>query len=167
MEKQESFQILPQGLSEQTWQHFREHRKQLKAKMTELAETLILAKLEKLRQQGEDPTEVVHQSIEVDHLIPISRGGNDERSNLAPACGPCNRSKRDLTPEEFRDRLKDRLIDRACTVHEYARAMEKFIPGGAGVHAIGLRIDDIIREVSDMDVRFFGEEAQNKKDDMA
>lgn len=39
---------------------------------------------------------------EVDHVMPFSRGGTDERSNLAPACEPCNREKLDSTPEEWR-----------------------------------------------------------------
>lgn len=30
----------------------------------------------------------------VDHVIPRSRGGSDDDSNLLPACGPCNEGKR-------------------------------------------------------------------------
>lgn len=30
---------------------------------------------------------------QVDHIIPPWAGGNDEPSNLAAACGPCNNSK--------------------------------------------------------------------------
>lgn len=39
---------------------------------------------------------------EVDHVIPHSRGGSDDITNLAPACGPCNASKLDFTPDEWR-----------------------------------------------------------------
>lgn len=35
------------------------------------------------------------ENIEVDHLIPISRGGAHVLSNLVPACRSCNASKRD------------------------------------------------------------------------
>ncbi len=38
---------------------------------------------------------------EVDHDIPISRGGANEFKNLVAACFICNRSKGDLTGKEF------------------------------------------------------------------
>lgn len=31
--------------------------------------------------------------IEIDHIVPLSRGGKHEPENLAPACRSCNRSK--------------------------------------------------------------------------
>lgn len=37
----------------------------------------------------------------VDHLIPISRGGNHEAANLCIACSSCNLRKGTKTPEEF------------------------------------------------------------------
>lgn len=40
--------------------------------------------------------------LECDHVIPLSRGGSDQDENLVTACKPCNRSKRDKTPEEWR-----------------------------------------------------------------
>lgn len=39
---------------------------------------------------------------QVDHIIPRSRGGTDDRNNLAPACKRCNMEKLDFTPEEYR-----------------------------------------------------------------
>jgi hypothetical protein len=41
------------------------------------------------------------KSLECDHIIPVSRGGSNSQENLATACKPCNRSKRDRTPEEM------------------------------------------------------------------
>ena len=38
---------------------------------------------------------------EVDHSIPLARGGTDHLNNLVPACIECNRSKGDLTSREF------------------------------------------------------------------
>jgi 5-methylcytosine-specific restriction endonuclease McrA len=40
--------------------------------------------------------------LECDHILPVSRGGLDAMGNLATACFRCNRSKRDKTPEEWR-----------------------------------------------------------------
>lgn len=41
------------------------------------------------------------EGIEVDHIVPLSRGGKHIASNLAPACGFCNRSKNDKLLEEW------------------------------------------------------------------
>lgn len=51
---------------------------------------------------------------EVDHDVPISRGGSNEFKNLVAACFSCNRSKGDLTGREYMDgggyrRLVERL----------------------------------------------------------
>ncbi len=40
-------------------------------------------------------------AAEVDHIIPVSRGGGDALENLTPACCECNREKRDLTVDEW------------------------------------------------------------------
>jgi len=44
-----------------------------------------------------DSTENLH----ADHMIPLSRGGTNFASNMAPACASCNLSKGAKTPEEF------------------------------------------------------------------
>jgi RHS repeat-associated protein len=40
---------------------------------------------------------------QVDHSIPRSRGGNNTKENLQPACASCNQSKNDKTSQEFLD----------------------------------------------------------------
>lgn len=35
-----------------------------------------------------------------DHVMPVSRGGRMSWENIVTSCGPCNRAKGDLTPEE-------------------------------------------------------------------
>lgn len=41
--------------------------------------------------------------LEVDHIVPISRGGTNEMSNLATACRRCNRQKKDKSEKAFLD----------------------------------------------------------------
>lgn len=38
---------------------------------------------------------------EVDHKVPLSKGGTNDRSNLQLTCKPCNRKKRNRDPIEF------------------------------------------------------------------
>lgn len=40
--------------------------------------------------------------FECDHVYPLARGGDSSEGNLTTACSPCNRSKRDMTVEEWR-----------------------------------------------------------------
>lgn len=46
------------------WQEFRKHRAKLRAPMTEYAEKLILAKLEKWQKEGANPVDILNESIE-------------------------------------------------------------------------------------------------------
>lgn len=39
--------------------------------------------------------------LEIDHIIPFSKGGPDDMSNLITSCRRCNRQKKDKTVEEF------------------------------------------------------------------
>lgn len=40
--------------------------------------------------------------LQCDHIIPISRGGGNEPSNLTTACMTCNQAKHNKTPEEWK-----------------------------------------------------------------
>lgn len=39
--------------------------------------------------------------LEVEHIVPVVRGGSDDLTNLTLACKPCNLRKRTLTAAEF------------------------------------------------------------------
>jgi hypothetical protein len=41
-----------------------------------------------------------HSKLTREHVVPTSRGGHDEWTNVVTACGPCNRRKAARTPEE-------------------------------------------------------------------
>lgn len=42
-----------------------------------------------------------HDEMHRDHVVPRSRGGPDDPSNLVMACRPCNSAKGDLLPSEW------------------------------------------------------------------
>ena len=41
------------------------------------------------------------RALTVDHKLPRSRGGNGDRANLVPACGPCNKKKGARSFDDF------------------------------------------------------------------
>lgn len=55
--------ILPTWVSPEAWDGFCEMRKSIRKPMTDYAKKLAIGNLEKLRQQGHDPTKVLEQSI--------------------------------------------------------------------------------------------------------
>jgi uncharacterized protein YdaU (DUF1376 family) len=42
--------------------------------------------------------------LQLDHVMPRSRGGSDDPDNLAACCMPCNTSKGSKTPDEWRSK---------------------------------------------------------------
>ena len=54
-----------------------------------------------------------YKNMQVYHVIPLCRGGEDAMSNMLPSCRSCNHYKATLTIEEFRkylSRIHDRLV---------------------------------------------------------
>lgn len=47
------------------------------------------------------PETLKSDEITKDHLVPTSRGGSRDKSNIVLACKRCNNEKGALTPEEY------------------------------------------------------------------
>lgn len=45
--------------------------------------------------------ELTLETSTLEHLVPRSRGGSDDKSNLTLACFPCNNRKGDMTVSEY------------------------------------------------------------------
>ena len=76
--------------------------------------------------------ELNFESMHVDHVEPISRGGQSEVSNYLPACSFCNIFKSDYSVEEFRENivgLRKRLFCN-CLAYRVAEqyGMISFVP---------------------------------------
>jgi hypothetical protein len=48
------------------------------------------------------------EPLQMEHRVPLARGGNNDISNIVPACESCNRDKGIMTDDEFIKRLVDR-----------------------------------------------------------
>lgn len=49
------------------------------------------------------------KATQIDHVIPVSRGGTHDPDNVVPACKHCNAQKWTFTPEEWKARRAARL----------------------------------------------------------
>lgn len=65
--------------------------------------------------------------IDIDHIIPQSRGGSDSEWNLQCLCVHCNRSKRDDMSDSFRDRVStaNRIITREVQNNPFSGLFKK------------------------------------------
>ncbi len=74
---------------------------------------------------------VLHQPIEIDHIISLSSGGSHTPENLAVACPPCNRAKSSKHPARFaqetfaRTGLRTTLIVRVLAHYEAEAAVQR------------------------------------------
>ena len=48
------------------------------------------------------------ENLQVDHILPVSRGGTNDISNLTTLCGSCNSSKNNLTYSEWFEKRAQR-----------------------------------------------------------
>jgi len=51
------------------------------------------------------------ENLCIDHIIPVSKGGNSNIHNLTRSCISCNTSKSDMMPNKWSDHIEERLIN--------------------------------------------------------
>ena len=59
---------------------------------------------------------IAYRDMQVEHLVPLAKGGADREENYMPSCHTCNHYKHTLTIEQFRaeiGRLTARLRERS------------------------------------------------------
>lgn len=101
---------LPHWLNEQDWIDYKQHRKSTKPSLTQLAEKRALAELEKLREKGNDPKEVINQTIinGWKGFFPLKRTGVSYENRSGPqifANAVTSKIRKDLAEEDYRDPL--------------------------------------------------------------
>jgi len=89
---------------------------------------------------GKKPPET---TLEIDHIIPVSKGGDGRVSNLITACYDCNRGKSDRA-------LEDKIPD-AFTENELARAQE-LLERKAALRRLK-RIENQIRRIDEANMK--------------
>jgi 5-methylcytosine-specific restriction endonuclease McrA len=52
---------------------------------------------------------LTRRSVSIDHQVPLSRNGSDEKSNKVLACKSCNNKKDDRDVKTYRYFLQDKL----------------------------------------------------------
>ena len=62
---------------------------------------------------------------EIDHVIPVSRGGRSYLGNLVAACSQCNQAKSDMTMDEFYAAMWQRAREKATRVVEQLSVMDR------------------------------------------
>lgn len=64
--------------------------------------------------------------LDIDHILPVSKGGKSDYENLQVLCAKCNRSKRNKDDTSFKNYGKD-VVDENCIFCTYIKSNEQII----------------------------------------
>lgn len=68
---------------------------------------------------------ITEKEMQVDHIIPKARGGNDDFENLNPSCRLCNHYKRDMELDFWRNKWLGGIIERLRKIY-IVRVAERY-----------------------------------------
>jgi 5-methylcytosine-specific restriction protein A len=60
------------------------------------------------------------KDVTMDHIVPVSQGGQSVRSNVVPACKACNTRKRDMTAIEWALHREETRLAAQCDLEPKA-----------------------------------------------
>lgn len=102
---------------------------------------------------GNTPPKVV---LEVDHIVPVSKGGDNEINNLLCSCFDCNRGKKDIKlnciPSALADNMKI-LKEKQEQIKEYEKLLKR----------IKNKSKRDIKKINDIYSSYFDEYILNKR----
>lgn len=120
--------VLPEWIKKETWEAYREMRKSKRAPLTDRAASLIIKELEKLKSQGQQPEDVLNQSIMKSYtgVFPITTGGNG--NGQRPFSGRGTGTHEISTPKEWKgddlpqisDEERKRNLDKIKAIYPFA-----------------------------------------------
>ena len=92
-----------------------------------------------MAQHGCDAGELRIADMELDHVLPKSRGGEDHRRNRIGLCGDCNRRKGAMANSAFVKKLEHERLDRELLARETQPAkLRAMAHGGKAEVAVGI-----------------------------
>ena len=77
-----------------------------------------------------DGRKVQRDLFELDHKVPVSRGGTNRKSNFQLLCGTCNKRKGDLTDREFRRKYRAAGVPQTQVLPERTIPQKRFEEAG-------------------------------------
>jgi hypothetical protein len=122
-QKTKALFILPDFISKETWDAYKEMRQRKRAPLTDRAASLIVKELEKLKAQGHDPEAVLNQSIMKSWtgVFPVSTasgGGNGGNGKHIGNAYTPRQYGRNSTVSDRTDAALDRVIEEAERVRK-------------------------------------------------
>jgi 5-methylcytosine-specific restriction endonuclease McrA len=71
---------------------------------------------------------ILEKKLTIDHVLPLSKGGKDEWTNVVSACSKCNNTKADRTPEQANMTLKRLPVKPRWLPMSYIRRQRQRMP---------------------------------------